>query len=158
MAVRRRTVKLASKTDFLEDLDFILVNLDGLSASHPIRTAKTRMTLISEPDRCCLKIIKSHQAHEHGLYMVHGPTVICALTFVAQPAVIHTVDCHTAYGRVRPRSYVLFYKMAQLLLGCGVSTVKLQVTHTQFYRSIGFNSDGVADVSNIIEKTRRVFH
>lgn len=158
MAARRRTVKLASKTDFLEDLDFILVDLDGLPSAHPLRTAKTRAALVADPDRCSLKITKSHQTHEHALYMVHGPAVICSLTFTAHPAFIHTVDCHTAYGRVRPRSYVLFYKTAQLLQGCGISTVKLQTAVIPFYRSIGFSGDGVASVSDIIEKTRRVFH
>lgn len=157
---RRRTAKLTNtnrRANILEDLDIILVDLDGLDYHHVLRMTKRRADLEASPEFAARRIRRNQvtaarETHELMLYMIHGDAIVCSMSFVPRAVpgghmgYVSGVDCFTAYARVKPRSYVLFYTMAQIVRKIGVKYMHLlpiafdehyyKLFH--FYHTLGF--------------------
>jgi hypothetical protein len=88
----------------------------------------------------------AHPNHRLAYFMIQGGAVICSIQFIAagREARIHAADCYTAYPHIHPRSYALFYTMAQLLGRLGFTDVTLTATKQErrFFRTLGFRRTG----------------
>jgi hypothetical protein len=158
---RRRTAKLTNtnrRVNILEDLDIILVDLDGLDYRHVMRVTKRRAALEASPDFAGRilrrnQVTAARETHELMLYMIHGDDIVCSMSFFPRAVpgghvgYVGGVDCFTAYARVKPRSYVLFYTMAQIVRKIGVKYMYLLPVSMeeryyyklfQFYHTLGF--------------------
>jgi len=134
-----------------EECAIYLFDIEGLPTSHALSVARTLSALKGSPEfetRQLTTIQDVAAAANHRLvyFMIQGGAVICSIQFIAagREAHIHAADCYTAYPHIHPRSYALFYTMAQLLEKVGFTDVTLTATKQErrFFRTLGFRRTG----------------
>jgi len=136
------------------ELTLLLIDLTGLPATHALSAARTLSAIRGAPEFEARQLtIRGHEeltlaADEQtrlGYYMIQSGAVICRIIFRPRPgqpttAMIDAADCYTAYPHIHPRSYALFYTMAQLLESLGFTDVRLTADEDagRFFKTLGF--------------------
>ncbi len=128
-----------------------LFDIEGLPTSHALSAARTLSALKGSPEfearqLTTVQDVTAATHHRLAYFMIQGGAVICSIQFIAAgyEAHIHAADCYTAYPHIHPRSYALFYTMAQLLEKVGFTDVTLTATKQErrFFRTLGFRRTG----------------
>lgn len=139
---RRQTQRKAA-----EECAIYLFDIEGLPETHALSAARTLSALKGAPgfesrQLTTVQDVAAAAHHRLAYFMIQGGAVICSIQFIAagREARIHAADCYTAYPHIHPRSYALFYTMAQLLEQLGFVDVTLIATKQErrFFRTLGF--------------------
>jgi hypothetical protein len=132
------------------ELTLLLIDLTGLPATHALSAARTLSAIRGAPEFEARQLITCDQLPPGdqtrlGYYMIQSGAVICRIIFRSRPgqpktAMIDAADCYTAYPHIHPRSYALFYTMAQLLENLGFTDVRLTADEDagRFFKTLGF--------------------
>ncbi len=123
----------------------MLIDLEGLPATHALSAARTLSAIRGAPEFAARQITTRIPTGSRRLayYMIQGGSVICRIIFrpiTVTTAMIDAADCYTAYPHIHPRSYTLFYVMAQLLEKLGFTDVRLVADEDagRFFKTLGF--------------------
>lgn len=132
-----------------EELTILLLDLEGLPTTHALSAARTLSAIRGAPEFEARQLTTTDDLAKASkgrlaYYMIQSGAVICRIVFSAkeqQIAHIDAADCYTAYPHIHPRSYALFYAMAQLMEKVGFNEVYLSSTSKQeraFFKTLGF--------------------
>jgi hypothetical protein len=134
-----------------QTLTSILVDIQDLPPTHPLLTEPSVTVIRSYPDQILEKTraLRAAVNHKMRLYLCREDIVICHVSFRpvsiddTRIASIEVANCHVNQDRVHDASYILFNRLAQILLRVRVTHVYYTPpSHIPFYRSIGFRPAG----------------
>lgn len=131
-----------------EELTILLLDLEGLPSTHALSAARTLSAIRGAPEFEARQLtttddLATVSKGRLAYYMIQSGVVVCRIIFRASEqhvAYIDAADCYTAYPHIHPRSYALFYTMAQLLEKLGFVDVCLTASKQEraFFKTIGF--------------------
>lgn len=128
-----------------EELVILLIDVEGLPRTHALSAAMTLSAIRGASEFEARQLVTAQDmitSHRMAYYMIQAGAVICRIIFRADGSTAHidAADCYTAYPHIHPRSYSLFYVMAQLLEKIGFVDVRLTANEQEgrFFQTLGF--------------------
>ena len=144
----RQQTRRYRQTPVAEECAIYLFDIEGLPETHALSAARTLSAIKGAPEfegrqLTTVQDVAAATNHRLAYFLVQGGAVICTIQFAAKgrEAHINAADCYTAYPYIHPRSYMLFYTMAQLLERLGFRDVVLIANKQQrrFFQTLGFH-------------------